>query len=299
MGKHEDELLEVLEKLGQPAAPHPNNAPVLPAVEDGDSPDYLTETAGASEPPVPADPVAESAPKIEGTPERPRYAPVTKTNIWVHHDAHPVVLDVLLLNQYKTEWFTWSPETLWKEIKEDFRVPSIHDHVKAKIQAMKTLHITDSFWKQWEVFCWINQALNNNIPDFRVLQKPSLSQLLNSVDIATLTRNDSVFALDIQDFVAAAVVEDGVFYVPEPIQFCQDEIETLLTRIQIEDASSTIKAVQKRFDELRSYGPDFWTSTTAPVLEENVVDVQAAKLLVAWNYLSMRRQQMQKQLELL
>ena len=292
MGHHENELLAILEKVGQPVVPHPNNDPILPAIEDSDSPEYL-ETAGPSEPPVPADPVADRPPVISDTPEKANYAPVTKSNIWVHHDAHPVVLDVLLIDRYKTDWFSWAPETLWKEIKEDFRVPSIHDHVKAKIQAMKTLHITEAPWKQWEVFCWINQALNNNIPDFRVLQKPTLSQLLNTVDIMTLTRGEEEFPLEVQSFVGAAVVDDGVFFVPAPIKFCQDEIEHLLGELKVEDYAATIKQVQDRFNEAQSAHAD------RSELQETVVDVQVAKLLVASNYLTLRREQMKKQLELL
>jgi hypothetical protein len=299
VGIHEEDLLAVLEKIGQSAAPRPNNEPQLAAVEDADSPDFMTETAGPSEPPVPADPIGDAPPEIVGTPERVHYAPVTKANLWVHHDTHPVVLDLVLVEKYKGEWFSWKPETLWREIKDDFRVPSIHDHVKAKVQAMKTLHISDAFWNQWEVFCWINQALNNNLPDFRVLQKPTVSQLLNTVDIATMTRPEEEFSLEIQSFIAAAMMDEGVFYAPDPIKFCQDEIEQLLTSLKLDHTPDIIRQVQTRFDEVRVLSDETWQDAKEPILKETVVDVQAAKLLVAWNYLSMRRRQMQLQLKLL
>ena len=209
---HETNLLDVLEKIGQPSK---NAAPV-------------------------------SASLVNSLAEPEGLAPISRKNFFVHHDTHPVVFDVSLLKQYDADWFDWEAGTLWKEIKEDFRVPSISDHAKAKIQAVKTLHINEWYWDKWEIFCWITQALNNNIPDFQILQKPSVPQLMNSVDIATMVRDNEEFNQEVQAFVAAAMVEEGVFYAPDPIAFCQDEIIQLLKELKIEGVEEQIAAVKER-----------------------------------------------------
>jgi len=219
-----------------------------------------------------------------------KVTPITNKNLFVHHDAHPVVFDIVLLKKYKAEWFEWQPETLWKEIKEDFRVPSISDHAKAKIQAIRTLHIGEMFWKSWESFCWITQALNNNIPDWHVLQKPSLSQLISSVDISEIIRAGEVFALEVTSFIAASVLDEGVFYAPHPISFCQSEIDRYLDSKGIEH-TEIAAAVQKKYRDV--------IKTSGMPLEENIVDIQVAKLKVAWDYQAMRGRQLKEQLQLL
>jgi hypothetical protein len=295
MATHEEQLLGLLEKIGQPE----ETTAEVPSVLDGTSNDDHVETYGSSEDPnteAEHEELAAANTDRQGMPEG-ALSPVTKRNMWVHHDTHPVTYDVALLGTYGTDWFEWEPGTLWREIREDFRVPSINDHAKAKIQAAKTLHINEWYWTKWEVFCWITQALNNNIPDFHVLQKPSIAQLMQSVDAATMVRNDVEFTPELQMFVAAAMVESGVFYAPKPIDFCQDEIETLLDELQID--KSLIGQVQSRWREVKQISPEAWARSPEPVLREDVVDIQVAKLKVACDYLDLRRRQLQEQLRLL
>lgn len=291
---HEDQLFAVLEKLGQPTERHVTDSPGESSVLDSVTFDYAQteETSGPSD-----DPNVGPPRKEVGIPEG--LARISRKNLFVHHDTHPVVFDVSLLSKYQADWFTWEPETLWKEIKEDFRVPSISDHAKAKIQAIKTLHINEWFWTKWEVFCWVSQALNNNIPDFQVIQKPSAAQLMNAVEIATMVRSGEDFTPEVQMFAAAAMVDDGVFYAPKPIRFCQDEIVRLLEEKKIENASDLISQVQARYQEVNLLPSEAWSGSGEPILGENVVDIQVAKLKVACDYVFLRQRQLKAQLRLL
>jgi len=288
---HEDRLLALLERIGQPGA---TDSPPFPAVEDADPASAdLTETRPAPESAFQEAP-ADLGPGLpEGT------ARISKKNLFVHHDTHPVVFDVALLAQYDLDWFLWLPQTLWQEIKRDFRVPSISDHTCAKIQALRTLHINEWFWTRWEVFCWITQALNNNIPDFQVIQKPSIAQLLHAVDIAEMVRTGEEFSQEVQGWVASCLVDDGVFYAPKTIAFCQDEIVQLLGELKIDNFENLISSVQERFREVQSLTDEAWRSSPEPILQENVVDIQVAKLKVSEDYLAMRRRQLKDQLRLL
>ena len=292
MSTHEDRLLAVLEKIGQPGA-----SAATPAVEDADAPlgEHL-ETSGETEDPNEA--VQDELTDSPGIPEG--LAPITHTNLFAHHDTHPVVFDLALLARYDTDWFESEPATLWKEIKEDFHVPSISDHACAKIQAVRTLHINEWFWDKWEVFCWITQALNNNIPDFQVIQKPTIPQLMNAVDMATMVRTGEEFDQEVQSWVAASVGEEGVYYAPKSVEFCQDEILELLTEMKIEeDPQGAVDGVKKRFEEVSSLPDSAWIGEGEPILQETPVDIQVAKLKVACDYLALRRRQLKEQLRLL
>lgn len=211
-------------------------------------------------------------------------------NLFVHHDTHPIVLDIKLMDQYGTDWFEWEPETLWREIMDDFRTPSISDHVKSKIQAVKTVHISDWCFNKWDVFCLVTQALNNNIPDFEIMRKPTVSQLFVSVDIMTMIRGDVPFGDQVQQWCAAALLTEGVTYAPRPIAFCQDEIIQF-----VEDQGTPVDPgpVKEKYRVVTGL------PSNEVVLEENPVDIQVAKLLVARDYLEMRREQMKHQLRVL
>ena len=287
MTDHELDLLAVLEKVGQ-QNPLISVDASEPAILDAD---LVVETTDKTKSDLTLNDMTGLPPVMVGDIQNRKPTLVTTKNLFVHHDSHPVVFDVALLRKYGTDWFEWESETLWKEIKEDFHVPSISDHAKAKIQAVKTLHIGQMYWTSWEVFCWVTQALNNNIPDWQVLQKPSIAQLFNSVDSAEMVRSGEVFTLEIQSFVAASVLDENVLYAPHPIAFCQSEINRYLKDRGIESADLITEVQQKYREIIRT--PEGLT------LEENPIDIQVAKLKVAWDYQALRNKQLKEQLLLL
>lgn len=270
MGRdYEADLRDVLEKIGTEGE--------LGIVDASDvSADHVETVAEGAEA------------RAEGTISAPR--PFSARNLFVHHDSHPIVLDIKLMDQYSTDWFAWEPETLWREIMDDFRAPSISDHVKSKIQAVKTIHISDWCFTKWEIFCPTIQALNNNIPDFEVLRKPTVSQLFAGVDMMTMIRNDVEFSQEVQDFIGASLIDSGIICAPQPLAFCQDEI--LLIQEELGRPVDPVPIMEK-YKHLLSVPAE------EVVLGDDPIDVQVAKLIVARDYLSLRRSQMKQQLRIL
>lgn len=276
MGRdYEGELRAVLEKVGKATTDNPD----VPAVDDSVSAAGHQESAAQDSP-------EDNKPLVEM--ESPR--PFSARNLFVHHDSHPVVLDIQLLDKYGTDWFQWEPETLWSEIMDDFRSPSISDHVRSKIQAVRTIHISDWVFKKWEVFCPVIQALNNNIPDFEILRRPTIAQLFAGVDMMTMIRNDEEFSQEVQQFCGASILDDGVVAAPQPISFCQDEILEIQKEMGVPVDHTPV---------LEKYRQVATLPAEQVVLEENPVDIQVAKLLIARDYMRFRRQQMQDQLRAL
>jgi hypothetical protein len=271
---YEAELRDVLEKIGQ-AAEQDSGVGIQ------DSSDATTDHVET---------VAEPDRTERAEVEEPAARAFSARNMFVHHDTHPIVLDIKLMDQYGVEWFEWEPETLWMEIMDDFRTPSISDHVRSKIQAIKTIHITDWAFTKWEVFCPIIQALNNNIPDFEILRKPTISQLFAGVDMMTMVRNDVEFSQEVQQFCAASMIDAGVVAAPQPIEFCQDEILELQKEIGV---PVDPKSIRDKYRQMMSIPAE------EVVLGVNPVDIQVAKLIVARDYLALRREQMKHQLRVL
>lgn len=217
--------------------------------------------------------------------------PVSLRNFLVHHDTHPIVLDIILMDRYNVAWFEWEPETLWQELMREYQMPSISDHVKSKIHAVRTIHISDWCFIKWEVFCPVIQALNNNIPDFAVMRKPTLAQLFAGVDMMTMIRNDIEFSDEVQQWCAAATLDMGVMYAPQPIAFCQDEIERYL---ELKGITYDIVPIRDKYKH--------FMSTPLEHIEldaDSAIDVQVAQLIVARDYMQIRRNQMTQQLKVL
>jgi hypothetical protein len=143
---------------------------------------------------------------------------VTSSNLFRHHDAHPVILDLLLLKKYGPDWLGWEPETLEIFLPEDF-----HCEVSAlnlsKIQACKSLHLVDDYWHRWEVFLWVTMALNGVFPDFKIMQVPTVAQCMVSVSIANQIRADVEWSSEIKAYLSAVHIHDGIFVPQSPLDF--------------------------------------------------------------------------------
>jgi len=239
--------------------------------------------------------------------------PFTATNFLSHHDTHPLLLDLVILDRYGTEWLDWEAETLASELKDDFRQPSISAINWQQIQAVKTCHVTPSPWKAWEVFCVVLQALNNNIPSFHTMQKPTVAQIMMALDVMGKIDTQTL-SEEVEMFIAAAFLDEGVYYLPPPVNVAQDWASRpryrcrKCGRIDRDDDNDVCdscgapdseltkelerdhRPVEARYRKCVSLGDD------RDELQETVVDVQVAKLLVARDYVLYRQRQLSEQL---
>lgn len=270
--------------------------------------------------------------KEDLSPPPPNREPVGR--YFNYHDAHPVTLMMALLEKFGPEWFDWEPETIRSEIAVTFNSPVIGEHSWQKIQAVKALTNTVGFWKEWHIFEKILQSLNNNVPRFDIAQRCTLAQLMAGVDIANTVRKEE-YEEEIQRYVAACAVDQGITYLPPPLDFAQEmlseprykcsvcgtdalddldgrcdfctgrfqdgrplnfkpsphappEVGTKVKRYLKRDPS----AVEKRFEEVKA-----GDKSKMVLSDESPEDVQAAKLVVAHDYMRMRQRQMVEQLE--
>jgi len=234
--------------------------------------------------------------------------------MFTNPNAHPLALDVILLDAFKPEWLTWEPSTIWSEIKSEFGV-EVSAQNRNRINAIKTMHLVNTPWTQWEVFTLTISGLNGEIPDFKVLDMPTLAQLIAGVQVMNQAK-EHFFAEEVARYAAACSLEQGVFYTPPPIHFAQPyaaraeyrctrcgNIDTDDDNQECDTCGAPQKAlkkvpvfdpepVRKRFHEVYSKGYD-----REDYLEESVVDVQVGKLLVAFEYARGMTKTLREQLE--
>jgi hypothetical protein len=207
-------------------------------------------------------------------------ATVTAQNLWRHPDAHPIVLDLLVLRQYGPAWLGWESETLSLLIPQDFNTPTLSDLNLAKLQACKTLHLVDSFWERWEVFTPCAMAFNSEFPDFEMMQVPTLAQCLVAADVASRIRIDSGWSTEMKAYFKTVYQHDGIFFPLPPLGFI-----TLEHPDGVDE-----KEIARRWAEVRASGQ-------AP-LGATPIDEQLRRLLTVHGFLEESRARLQQQLRL-
>jgi hypothetical protein len=250
-----------------------------------------------------------------------------------YHDAHPVALGMVLLKQFDVDWLEWDSEALKSEIIETFKATSVSEHNWQKIQAFRSLMLVGSPWTEWEVFSMVIQAFNNNVPNPHTMQRATVAQLMAGVDIMSQIREDE-FSPEVAAFVAACAVDQGLTYLPPPLDFAQSLLSEPSYRckdcgnvdpLDLHDMRCDVcmgryntgsplgtKADPDMPNEVgRNVAVFFRRDPTeaqhrfdqlkdlkeADIDEENPADVQAAKLVVGHKYVLLRRRQLDAQLE--
>ena len=225
------------------------------------------------------DPVPVALPSIEE-----RASAVTLRNILTRPDAHPVVLDLLFLKRYGPEWLTWEAETLALRAPADFGNPTLTAVNITKLQALKTLHLVDTFWQSWEVFLWVTMSLNGIFPDFDVMQVPTVAQVLVAVDIANHVRDDMDWGPEIRTFIQTVYRHECLYTAMAPADFVTVDRDVV--------------DVPVRWSRVDEQWPLVRQSGRAPT-DDSPESGQLRHMLAAHEYLQEARAHMQHQLRLL
>lgn len=258
---------------------------------------------------------------------------VTLRNLFTHQDAHPVVLDFALLKAFGLDWYTWEVETIWAEIQRIFKM-RVSEINRAKVQTLKTLHVSNAPWDHWQVFEKIVQGLNSTVPHWAFMQIPTLEQLYAALDMLEHIRVVE-FGNEVKLYIATAILHEDVTFVPPPLSFVQLEVsqpyyrcsdcgheysalfhdgicDSCSQKFESEQGLSmkpkqelVNKGVGTNMTTILRHDPELvqkrWDSVKAEALskvelDENAVDIQVAKLLVARDYMNIRRKQLAEQL---
>ena len=261
------------------------------------------------------------------------------TQLLTDEQAHPIALMREMIRRYDLDWMGWMISVTRRTLKVDLGVDIARVNLQ-KVMAAAAVATRDEFWDDWEHFHFLAQALNNNIPDAQIHKELTLGQLMTAVDIARAIRKElgslsfqPKFNEEVSRYVAAQALNDGVWYLPEPLAFAQRYAAG--KRYRCRDCGNDAEVVFEdglcdhcvdRYDtsSLSTWEPDpellakGWgknievyernptakvakryaqvlMSSRGPVLQENETDICVARLLVAQEYMGERRRQLEEQ----
>jgi len=262
---HDEVLLNLLQKLGSPKLldravtfPVPENTEVETDDDSGDEN------------------------RVKVPEERAPSGLVTASNFFRHPDSHPILLDLALIHKYGIEWMDWEQEVLEVRIPEDFDTPTVSDLNISKIQAVRTLHMVDTFWQHWEIFLWCCMSLNGIFPDFEVMQVPSVGQCMIAADIAGRIRSDIAWSDEVKQYLGIVHRHDGIFCPIPPLDFVTLDTE----------------GFPLDCEEIKEQWPQVRDSRRAPS-EESVTAEQLRRMLEVYEYLFESQTELSIQLPLL
>lgn len=152
----------------------------------------------------------------------PSVSPVSLATIWRHRNAHPYVLLLLVLDKYGESSLEWQPDTLKLTLERDGIELSNSSYTK--ILAVRTLLMTPSPWRQWEIFHWVCLGLAGIAPNFTYFEEPDLGHLFVGAELMHITDPKRVTGLEIDKFVAAVLKNEGIHFAPAPLDFAQREL---------------------------------------------------------------------------
>ena len=144
--------------------------------------------------------------------------PFTPKAAFANKSSHPLLLDLILIKKIGPEYLEWEPETLWAEISKSFNT-TIAEVNKAKIQAARTCHVTESPYETWNIFEKVTVAFSGGIPRFDLLQKRRPHMCSASLDVMKLLK-DAKVSDEVYRYIAAVMLDDGMCYGVGPLLPC-------------------------------------------------------------------------------
>lgn len=140
-----------------------------------------------------------------------------------NESLHTVTIVKVLLKKYGLGCVDWEPVVIQKTMYDDFQAAKLNVY---KALAGLSLLQNDRFWQDWQTFQFLAQTLNNNVPSAHTVQQLSVANMMVAVDTANILRKQlgpasyvPVFSEEVAKFVAAQALNQGIWFLPEPLDF--------------------------------------------------------------------------------
>ncbi len=123
------------------------------------------------------------------------------------------------------EWAVWEPETVWSEMKRVLG-ETPNDILKGKVQALKTLLVTNAFWRDHLAFENVVISIYGRLAIFDQYQHPSPAMIACAVREAATIRK-AEFSDEVLRYIAAICFEEGLIVLPEPLDIAQESLDEM------------------------------------------------------------------------
>lgn len=261
---------------------------------------------------------------------------VTSKNLFSHPDAHPVVLDMALLRFFNLDWFSWLPETLFSEIERVFKtsIAEVNRMKILAAQNLHVIDAFWDHWEVFEkgliaLNGGVPQLKVIQPPDLSSLfAGVDIANSIRKEDFSEdVSRYVAAAALYEHVTYAPPPIEFAQPYITQPFYHCKDcgktgsalppfdgYCDSCTNRFDQQHSLSLrpdqervdlgygknivlgktydFEPVKKRFEELDSLPPESLVSH----IKEVPNDIEAAKLIVATDFMKLRTKQLQEQI---
>jgi hypothetical protein len=174
--------------------------------------------------------------------------------------ARPSELLKTLTSAFGPAWVTWEPETIWAEMKRVLG-EAPNETAKGKVQALKTLLVTNAFWRDHLAFEKVVLAINGRIPIFDQYQHPSPAMIACALREAATVRS-AEFSDEVLRYIAAVCFEDGFIVLPEPLDVAQESLDEMTSPIVGRQLRSEI---QRQWSGLNGKSDGLYTETVTGI----------------------------------
>ena len=154
----------------------------------------------------------------------------TEAEIFKDEKTHPIVLLKSYLAMFGPEALEWEPAVI-KQSVEDRTQANISRVALFKLLSAIAVANHDRFWDSWQTFHAVCQGLNGKIPSTSQVDDHSVGEMMVAVDIANQIRKElgpatnlPDYAEEVQRYIAAQLLDSGIWYVPEPLDFVNELI---------------------------------------------------------------------------
>lgn len=141
----------------------------------------------------------------------------------------PVVLFFYCTKKYGHEWMKWMPEVLKRTLEVDHPGVVLSKKALNRLLAAGIVATRDSFFEDWEPFHFLTQALVLGVPTADTMQEHSVGEMMAAVDDAIYLRDHlsklvarPSFSDTVARYIAAQALNQGVWYLPAPLDFASD-----------------------------------------------------------------------------
>lgn len=153
--------------------------------------------------------------------------PKDARSAFTHPATHPLVLDLLLLKRFGTEYLAWEPKTLWAEIPREWGT-TVSAPCRNKIQAIRTAHVAPRTFEAWEVFEKVAVGMVGNTPRFDVMERCTPAQAGLTLAIMDKISGKTAVGDEVLRYCAACCLDYGLVWAPGPLKACNKYIASQL-----------------------------------------------------------------------
>jgi hypothetical protein len=132
---------------------------------------------------------------------------------------NPLALYLLANAILPSDWVSWEPKTVYQSLEEK-GLGKITEKNACKLNAVRTLSSSLMAWSEWEAFEKVGHGLSGLVPNFRQVEPLSLIQCAITVHVMNALQ-ESVFAEEILQYIAACAMHAEVSYLPKPLNIAQ------------------------------------------------------------------------------